>query len=228
MTVEQYYILLFISLAVTLVAQILVKSRYNKYKQVSNNAGLNGENVARRILEQNGMQDVHVVPTKGTLTDHYNPSDKTVSLSEEIFYGTTIAGIAVAAHECGHAIQHNKGYAFLRLRMAMVPVLNVTAKLSYFLILAGYLLGMLGLFKIGIILEAVAVLFNIVTLPVEFNASKRGMEQLKSFGVFDNSELHGCRKMLTAAALTYVGAALSAIVSLLRLILMYNNSRRRR
>lgn len=228
MTVEQYYILLFVSLAVTLIAQLLVKSRYNKYKQVANSIGLNGENIARKILDSNGMQDVKVIPAKGTLTDNYNPTNRTVNLSEDIFYGTTIAGIAVAAHECGHAIQHSKKYAFLTLRMKMVPVLNITSRISYFIILAGYVLGYLGLFKIGIILESIAVLFHIITLPVEFDASKRGLQQLKSFGVFESTELSGCRKMLTAAALTYVGAALSAIVSLLRLILMYNNSRRRR
>ncbi|MBQ9313763.1 MAG: zinc metallopeptidase [Clostridia bacterium] len=216
-----------ISFAITLIAQIMVKSRYNKYKQISNSSGINGENIARRILDENGMQDVKIIPTKGTLTDNYNPTKRTVNLSEDIFYGTTIAGIAVAAHECGHAIQHHENYAFLKLRMSMVPVLNITSKFSYAIIMAGYFLGLLGLFKIGIILESVAVLFHVVTLPVEFDASRRGLKQLQSFGIFDSVELSGCRKMLTAAALTYVGAALSAIVSLLRLILMFNNSRRR-
>ncbi len=226
MSEGQYYILLFASLAVTLIAQILVKSRYNKYKQVNSNTGLNGENIARRILDENGMQDVKVIPIEGTLTDNYNPSSKTVSLSKENFYGTSIAGIAVAAHECGHAIQHHTNYPFIRLRSGLVPILNITSKLSYVIILLGYALGALQLFEIGIILEAVAVLFQLVTLPVEFNASRRGMEQLKKFG-FSSSELSDSRKMLTAAALTYVGAALSAVVSLLRLILMLNNSRRR-
>ena len=227
MTIENYYILLFASLAVTLIAQLLVKSRYNKYRQVANRAGLNGENIARRILDANGMSDVPVVPTKGTLTDNYNPSKRTVNLSEDIFYGTTIAGIAVAAHECGHAIQHHTNYAFLKLRMSLVPILNITSKLSYVVILLGYVLGLLRMFELGIILESVAVLFQVVTLPVEFDASRRGLQQLKSFNLFDKDELSGCKSMLTAAALTYVGAALSAIVSLLRLILMFNNSRRR-
>jgi len=227
MTEGQYYLLFFVSLAVTLIAQLLVKSRYNKYKKVANKVGVNGENIARRILDENGMPDVKVIPIKGTLTDNYNPTNKTVSLSEENFYGNTIAGIAVAAHECGHAIQHHTNYPFLRLRTSIIPVLNITSKLSYVLILAGYILGALRLFEIGIILEAVAVVFHLVTLPVEFNASKRGLKQLKNFGMFDNTEMAGCTKMLTAAALTYVGAALSSIVSLLRLILMFNNSRRR-
>ena len=227
MTEGQYYLLLIVSLAITFIAQILVKSRYNKYKQVSNRAGVNGENIARRILDDNGMQDVPVVPTEGTLTDHNDPSKRTVNLSKDIFYGTTIAGVAVAAHECGHAIQHHTNYAFLRLRTSMIPVLNFTSKFSYILILAGFILGAMGLLELGIILEAVAVLFHVVTLPVEFNASKRGLQQLRSFGMFDEQELGGCKKMLTAAALTYVGAALSAIVSLLRLILILNNSKRR-
>lgn len=228
MTVEQYYLLLLVSFAITLIAQILVKSRYNKYKQISNKSGINGENIARRILDENGMQHVKVIPIKGTLTDNYNPSKETVSLSEDIFYGTTIAGIAVAAHECGHAIQHHQNYPFIRLRTGLVPILNVTSRLSYLMIILGYVLGMLNLFEIGIMLESVAVLFHIVTLPVEFDASKRGLKQLKNFGLFDNTELSGCSKMLTAAALTYVGAALSAIVSLLRLILILNNSREKR
>lgn len=222
-----YHILLIVSLAITAFAQFLVKSRYNKYKDVMNKAEINGENIARRILDSNGMQDVKVVPTSGTLTDNYNPTNRTVNLSEGIFYGTTIAGIAVAAHECGHAIQHHVGYPFLRLRTSLVPVLNISSKISYVLILVGVLSSWLKLFEIGIIFESVAVLFQLVTLPVEFNASKRGLQQLRSFNMFDDKELSDCKSMLTAAALTYVGAAMSAIVSLLRLILMLNNSRRR-
>ena len=227
MTEGQYILLLLVSLAVTFIAQMLVKSRYNKYSKVSNSAGLNGENIARRMLEADGMLDVKVVPIKGTLTDNYNPTTKTVSLSEDIFYGTTIAGVAVAAHECGHAIQHHTGYSFIKVRSALIPVLNFTSRFSYIMIAAGAILGAMKLFEIGIILEAVAVLFQLVTLPVEFNASRRGMEHLKSFNVFNSQELSGCKSMLTAAALTYVGAALSAIVSLLRLVLIMNNSRRR-
>ena len=228
MTTEQYYLLLLISFAVTIVAQILVKFRYNKYKKISNNAGITGKEVARRILDENGMRDIPVLVTSGTLSDNYNPTKRTVNLSEDIYNGTTIAGIAVAAHECGHAIQHNVGYPFLKLRTGLVPILNITSKLSYVTILLGYVLGALRLFEIGIILESIAVLFQLVTLPVEFDASKRGMKQLKSFNLFEGSEISGSRKMLTAAALTYVGAALSGIVSLLRLILIMNNSRRRR
>lgn len=226
MTEGQYYVLLMVSLAITVIAQLLVQSRYKKFRQVANKAGLNGENIARRILDANGMPDVAVVPTKGTLTDHYDPNKRTVNLSQDIFYGTTIAGIAVAAHECGHAIQHHTNYAFLRLRTSLVPLLNVTSKISYLLIAAGAILGFLGLFEIGIILESVAVAFHLVTLPVEFDASKRGLQQLKGFQVFEHEELSGCKSMLTAAALTYVGAALSSVVSLLRLILIFNQRRR--
>ena len=178
------------------------------------------------IAQENGMQNIKIIQTEGTLTDNYNPTQMTVNLSEGIYNGTSIASIAVAAHECGHAIQHHTGYTFLRIRTGLVPVLNVTSKISYVMIILGFALGALGLFQIGIILESVAVLFQLVTLPVEFNASKRGMNQLRGFNLFSNSELKGSRRMLTAAALTYVGAALSGIVSILRLVLMMNSRRR--
>ena len=223
---EHYYLLLILSFAITAIAQIMVKSRYNKYQKIPNEAGITGKDVARRILDENGMQNIKIIQTEGTLTDNYNPTQMTVNLSEGIYNGTSIASIAVAAHECGHAIQHHTGYTFLRIRTGLVPVLNVTSKISYVMIILGFALGALGLFQIGIILESVAVLFQLVTLPVEFNASKRGMNQLRGFNLFSNSELKGSRRMLTAAALTYVGAALSGIVSILRLVLMMNSRRR--
>ena len=227
MTVEQYYLLLLISFAITAIAQIMVKSRYSKYKKIENKSGITGKEVARRILDENGMPNMQIIETQGTLTDNYNPTQMTVNLSADIYNGTSIAAIAVAAHECGHAIQHHTGYTFLKMRMSLIPILNITSKLSYGAILLGYILGALRLFEIGIILESVAVLFHLITLPVEFDASRRGMQQLRGFNVFENGELAGSRRMLTAAALTYVGAAISGIVSILRLVLMMNNSRRR-
>ena len=227
MTVEQYYLLLLISFAITAIAQIMVKSRYSKYKKIENKSGITGKEVARRILDENGMPNMQIIETQGTLTDNYNPTQMTVNLSADIYNGTSIAAIAVAAHECGHAIQHHTGYTFLRMRMSLIPILNITSKLSYGAILLGYILGALRLFEIGIILESVAVLFHLITLPVEFDASRRGMQQLRGFNVFENGELAGSRRMLTAAALTYVGAAISGIVRILRLVLMMNNSRRR-
>ena len=228
MTDGHYYLLLIVSLGITALAQFLVKSRYAKYKQVTNQSGVSGEQIARKILNQNGMQDVPVVPIDGELTDNYNPTKKTVYLSKDIYDGTTIAGIAVAAHECGHAIQHHTGYTFMRVRSGLVPVLNISSKISYILIAAGAIFGAMRLFEVGVILESVAVLFQLVTLPVEFDASRRGLQHLKEFGVFDGNEMVGCKKMLTAAALTYVGAALSALASLFRLVLMLQNSKGQR
>ena len=228
MTDMQFTLLLILSVGITFIAQMLVKSRYAKYSQVATNSRITGADVARKILDANGMSDVPVVATSGTLTDNYNPSKRTVNLSEGVYGASTVAGIAVAAHECGHAIQHHTGYSFLRLRTSMVPVVNLSSKVSYALIVAGAVLGYLKLYEIGIILESVAVAFHMVTLPVEFDASRRGLKQLEDFGVFDGTEMEGCKKMLTAAALTYVGAALSAIVSMLRLLLQLNNSKRER
>lgn len=183
--------------------------------------------MARKILDENGLSDVRIIPTRGELTDNYNPMNRTVNLSESTYNSNSIAAVSVAAHECGHAIQHKERYLFLRIRLGMVPILNVTANLSYFAILIGYFAGLLQMFEIGIILESVSVLFNLITLPVEFDASRRGMSNLKKSNMFEKEEISSSRKMLTAAALTYVGAALSAIVSILRLILIMNNSRNR-
>jgi Zn-dependent membrane protease YugP len=227
MSYEGYYLLLLISFLITLGAQILVKVRFSKYGGIENSQGITGREMARKILDENGLSDVRIIPTRGELTDNYNPMNRTVNLSESTYNSNSIAAVSVAAHECGHAIQHKERYLFLRIRLGMVPILNVTANLSYFAILIGYFAGLLQMFEIGIILESVSVLFNLITLPVEFDASRRGMSNLKKSNMFEKEEISSSRKMLTAAALTYVGAALSAIVSILRLILIMNNSRNR-
>lgn len=227
MSYEGYYLLLLISFLITLGAQILVKVRFSKYGGIENSQGITGREMARKILDENGLSDVRIIPTRGELTDNYNPMNRTVNLSESTYNSNSIAAVSVAAHECGHAIQHKERYLFLRIRLGMVPILNVTANLSYFAILIGYFAGLLQMFEIGIILESVSVLFNLITLPVEFDASRRGMSNLKNSNMFEKEEISSSRKMLTAAALTYVGAALSAIVSILRLILIMNNSRNR-
>lgn len=227
MTYEGYYLLLLVSFLITLIAQILVKSRFSKYSRIRNSQQMTGREMARKILDENGLQDIEIRQTRGELTDNYNPMNRTVNLSESTYNSHSVAAISVAAHECGHAIQHKEGYLFLRLRLGMVPILNVTANLSYFAILIGYFAGLLKMFEIGIILESFSVLFNLITLPVEFDASRRGMKNLRESNLFGKDELRDSRKMLTAAALTYVGAALSAIVSILRLVLIMNDSRRR-
>lgn len=223
---ENYYWLIFIiSIAITGIAQALVSSRYSKYKKVPNEIGMTGENVARNILDGNGLQDVAVVPVKGNLSDNYNPKTRTVNLSEDIFYGTTVASMAVAAHECGHAIQHKEGYSFMKMRSALVPVVNAASTLSYFSILIGFIFGYIGMLEIGIVVQSIALLFELVTLPVEFNASSRALVQLEGFNMFSASEVKGSKKMLSAAAMTYVAALITTLLNILRLVMMLNRRR---
>ncbi|KIL44186.1 zinc metallopeptidase [Jeotgalibacillus soli] len=198
-----------------------VKSTYKKYSKIQTTANMTGAEVARRILQENGIYDVTVKPGKGFLSDHYNPSSKEIVLSEDNYYGMSVAGAAVAAHEVGHAIQDAESYSFLRFRHALVPVANLGSNLSIFLILGGALLGFAQLYLLGIIFFAAAVLFQFVTLPVEFNASSRAMNQMVSIGLIRNEEEPHAKKVLNAAALTYVAAALVALLELLRFILMF-------
>jgi len=202
-------------------AQFKVKGAYKKYSQVHASSGMTGAQVARKILDENGLYNVKIEPVHGQLTDHYDPRDKTVRLSENNFYGTSVAGAAVAAHEVGHAIQDAEDYSFLRFRHALVPVANLGSNLSFFIILAGILFDAANLLLLGIIFMAGAVLFQLVTLPVEFNASNRAMQQIVSTGVIRNDEERETRKVLDAAALTYVAAALVAVLELVRFVLMY-------
>lgn len=198
-----------------------VRSAYKTYSQVPASSGMTGAEVARKILDANGLYDVTIEEVRGTLTDHYDPRTKTVRLSSEIYHGYSVAGTAVAAHEVGHAIQDAEGYAFLRFRHALVPVANLGSNLSFFIILAGILLQSANLLLLGIIFMAAAVLFQIVTLPVEFNASSRAMDQVVSLGIIRNDEERNTRKVLDAAALTYVAAAIVAVIELLRFILIF-------
>ncbi|WP_419466022.1 zinc metallopeptidase [Alteribacter salitolerans] len=210
-----------ILLLVPLWAQMRVKSAFKKYSQVPASSGMSGAEVAKKILNDNGIYDVTVEPVKGKLTDHYDPRSKTVRLSESNYYGNSVAGAAVAAHEVGHAIQDAEDYAFLRFRHALVPVANLGQNFSFFLILAGMLLTQANLLLAGIVLMSFAVLFQLVTLPVEFNASSRAMDQVISVGVIRNDEEKQTKKVLNAAALTYVAGAVVAVLELVRFILMY-------
>lgn len=210
-----------ILLIVPIWAQMRVKSTYKKYSKVSNSTGKTGAEVAREILDQNGLYSVQVEPVRGMLSDHYDPRTKVVRLSEDNYYGSSIAGAAVAAHEVGHAIQDAEGYAFLRFRHALVPVANIGSNFSFLLILGGMLLSSMNMFLLGIIFMSVAVLFQFVTLPVEFNASSRAMDQIVSTGLIRNNEERGARKVLNAAALTYVAGALVALLELARFIFMF-------
>ena len=220
-TISGFLIYLAILFMVPLWAQMRVKNTYKKYSQIASSSGMTGAEVARKILNDNGLYDVNVVPVKGQLTDHYDPSKKVVRLSEHNYYGNSIAGAAVAAHEVGHAMQDAEAYAFLRFRHAIVPVASFGSKISFFLIIAGMLLGASGMILGGIIFMSAAVLFQLVTLPVEFNASNRAMEQIVSVGVIRNEEERETKKVLNAAALTYVAATLVAVMELARFILIY-------
>ena len=226
------YFLVIIGVVLCLLAQFRIKSTFKKYSKVMSRSGMTGAQAAQRILQLSGIYDVRIEHIRGELTDHYDPSAKVLRLSDSVYGSNSIAAIGVAAHECGHAVQHYRGYAPLKIRSALVPVANIGSKLGIPIIILGVLLGMNQIFiQVGIWVFALAVLFQIVTLPVEFNASGRALGMLGDYGLMENDETNSCRKVLSAAALTYVAAAASAILQLLRLIILYGNggnNRRRR
>ena len=222
------YILIIIAAIISLIAQWRVNSAFSKYSRVASMSGMTGAQAARMILQSNGINDVSVQRISGKLTDHYNPSTKVLNLSESVYGSTSVAAIGVAAHECGHAIQHARGYFPLSLRTALVPVANIGSQLSWVFIIVGAILSLnQTLITIGIIMFSAAVLFQLVTLPVEFNASARALEQLESNGILYRDEVSQTRKVLSAAALTYVAAAATAILQLLRLIILFGGRGRR-
>ena len=222
------YILIIIAAIISLIAQWRVNSAFSKYSRVASMSGMTGAQAARVILQSNGINDVSVQRISGKLTDHYNPSTKVLNLSESVYGSTSVAAIGVAAHECGHAIQHARGYFPLSLRTALVPVANIGSQLSWVFIIVGAILSFnQTLITIGIIMFSAAVLFQLVTLPVEFNASARALEQLESNGILYRDEVSQTRKVLSAAALTYVAAAATAILQLLRLIILFGGRGRR-
>ncbi len=208
----------------TMYAQFKVSSTTNRFFRIKSRSGYNGQETAERILAANGIRDVRVVPIRGTLTDHYDPRKKVLRLSEEVYYGTSITSVAVAAHECGHALQHAYGYKPLEIRGAIVPVVNFASSLSWILIFVGlFFSGNNTMLQLGILMFSATVIFQLITLPVEFNASKRALFQLQDLGIVDSGEARDSRKVLSAAAMTYVAAALTAILQLARLLLIANN-----
>lgn len=222
------YILVLIGVVISLLASAKVKSTFAKYSKVRSMSGLTGAQAAERILRNAGIFDVTVQRISGQLTDHYDPKNKVLRLSDSVFGETSVAAIGVAAHECGHAIQHNKEYAPLRIRTALVPIANFGATLSWPLILVGVLLSWSQtLITLGIILFCAAVLFQLVTLPVEFNASNRAVKILASTGILSDREVSQTKQVLGAAALTYVAAAAASILQLLRLIILFGGNRDR-
>lgn len=204
-----------------LLIQMYLSSTYRKFSKVGTSSGITGAEAARRVLDENGLYNVTVEPIRGKLTDHYDPRSKVVRLSEGNYYGTSIAAISVATHECGHAVQDSEGYAPLRIRHSLVPVANLGSNLSWIFILIGIVLYSSSMLLLGIIFFAAAVLFQVVTLPVEFNASSRALNLMVSSGMIRNEEESGARKVLNAAALTYVAATVVAIAELLRFVLMF-------
>lgn len=222
------YFLVLIGAVLCIFAQVRVSSTYNKFSKVRSRTGMTGAQAAQKILQMSGIYDVRIEHINGSLTDHYDPTHKVLRLSDTVYGSDSVAAIGVAAHECGHAVQHNTGYAPLQIRSTLVPAANIGSKAGIPLIILGAFLGMNQiLIQIGIWVFALAVLFQVVTLPVEFNASGRALAMLGDYGMLANDEVKSCKKVLSAAALTYVAAAASAILQLLRLILMFGGNRRR-
>lgn len=212
-------ILLVLSLLVTSAAQIYINSSYSKTKRIKNRAGITGAQTARKILDENGLSNVKVEEVSGILGDHYDPRTKTVRLSSDIYRNTSIASASVAAHECGHAIQDKEGYFFLKLRNSIVPLVNFASYAGYFAILIGVIASSLKIIWIGIIAEIVILVFQLITLPVEFDASKRALKQLEKQKILEKIEISTSKKMLTAAALTYVASVTTTILEILRLLI---------
>ena len=224
---DSTYILVIIGVILSLAASAKVRSTFAKYSKVRSLSGMTGADAAQRILERSGIYDVKIEHVHGQLNDHYDPRTKVLRLSDSVYGSNSIAAIGVAAHECGHAIQHQNSYAPLKIRSILVPVANFGAVISWPLILIGLLLaGSQTLINAGIILFSTAVLFQLVTLPVEFNASRRAVQRLGETGILYGVELTQSKKVLDAAALTYVAAAAATILQLLRLILLFGGRRR--
>lgn len=219
------YLLVFIAFLFSLWAQFRVKGNFNKWAKVANMSGLTGYDAARRMLDANGLHDVPIEPVRGVLSDHYDPIHRVVRLSEPVYYERSIAAISVACHEVGHAIQHKVSYPMLALRHRIFPVVNFASGVAPFMILAGFLFSSLNLVGLGIIFFSVTVAFQLVTLPVEFDASNRARKIMPQLGFVYGDESRGVAKVLNAAALTYVAAALVSILELLRLVTMFLGNR---
>ncbi|WP_124066533.1 zinc metallopeptidase [Clostridium sp. E02] len=221
------WIFVLIGAVLSMAASARVTSTFNKYSKVRSMSGMTGAEAAKRLLNSQGIYDVDVRAVSGKLSDHYDPRSKTVNLSDSVFGSTSVAAIGVAAHECGHAMQDHNGYVPLRLRGAIVPVSNIGSQAAFPVILLGFFIGGAGspLVNIGLILFSLAVLFQLVTLPVEFNASRRAVTLLGSVGILGDEELGHTKKVLGAAALTYVAALAATVLQLLRLVLLFGGRR---
>ncbi|MDO3678372.1 zinc metallopeptidase [Paenibacillus ehimensis] len=215
--------LIIIAFILSIWAQFRVKGTFNKWSEVPVQSGMTGYEAARRMLDSNGLYDVPVEPIPGALTDHYDPIARTVRLSEPVYYESTISAVSVACHEVGHAIQHKVNYPMLVARHRMFPVVNIASGIAPLLLIAGFLFQWTGLLGLGIIFFSAAVAFQLVTLPVEFNASNRARDLMVAEGFITNDEERGVAKVLNAAALTYVAAALISLLELIKYIMIFTN-----
>jgi len=214
-----YWMMMIPVLLLSLITSLRVKTAFKKFSKIKTASGLTGAEVAKKILEMNNLSHVQVLPSKGFLSDHYDPMKKVVKLSPKVYESNSIAAVGVAAHETGHAIQHAKSYGPLKLRNAMVPLASFGSNFSWIIIMIGFFMGALGLVKIGIVLFSLVVIFQLLTLPVEFDASNRAKEILSSRGIVSGPELKGVNQVLSAAAMTYVAAAVSSVMTLLYFLL---------
>ncbi|MTH53520.1 peptidase [Bacillus mangrovi] len=213
--------LIFAAFGLAMWAQVRVSKNFNKWSNVPARTGLSGAEAARMLLDRNGLHHVPVEPVRGKLSDHYDPISKTVRLSEAVYYGRSIASVSVASHEIGHAIQDKQAYRALVLRHKLFPVANFASGTAPFLLIGGFLLQQMSLIGIGIIIFAAAVAFQLITLPVEFNASSRAKDMMIAEGILYSDEEHGVKKVLNAAALTYVAGALIALFELLKFVMIF-------
>lgn len=219
-------ICIIVALAITGLAQLILTIKYAHYKKIEINSGLTGKEVAEKILKEHDLDDIKINEISGNLTDHYNNSDRSVNLSKDIYEGTSIASTAVAAHECGHALQYQDGYGPIKLRNKLVPIVNIGNKIGYIAIIVSLAASLFELFIVGIILISLAVVFQLVTLPCEFNASKRANKVILEMGLIDEAEQKGTKSMLRAAAFTYVAGLFSSILQILRLVYIFTGRRR--
>ncbi len=222
-----YWILVIPALLISLVAQIQVKSTFSRYSRVSNRRGYTAAMLARQILDENGLQHIRIERVSGELTDHYSPKEDVIRLSDSTYNSTSVGALGVAAHEVGHAIQYGVGYVPIKVRNAFIPITQIGSSIAFPLAILGLILEFPLLTEVGILLFCAVVLFQLLTLPVEFNASRRAIRTLQEDNILDSTELKGAKKVLKAAAMTYVAALLVAVANLLRLLALRNRNQRR-
>lgn len=225
MSIGLTYLLIFLGIIlIPIFASIHVSRTYSKYKKVRVKSEISGVEVARKILDKNGLKDIYVVEVAGKMSDHYDPRKKVIRLSKEVFHGTTVAACSIAAHEVGHAIQDKEKYAFMRIRGAIFPVVNISSYAAYIFLILSFIFSSTNFVWIAIICMLFGVAFHLITLPVELNASSRATKQLSSLNVLSANEIEGSKNMLTAAALTYVAGLVASLLEILRLVLIARNN----